>query len=618
MDDSGGTHGGPTSEVGFPTGNPSGGGQVPVGVQGAGAKPSKVETVKHASQYLKLVLQEDMSNGQNHISEDAASILKFHGSYQQDDRDHRTQLKREGKEKAYQFMVRVRMPGGKLATADQYLACARLAETVGNGTLRITTRQEFQLHGVVKDELKPTIRKINEILLSTLAACGDVERNVLCCPAPSVDAVHQELQADANRWASHAAPRSSSYWDIWLDGEKIDNPLLPPAGPALVPTAGDDAVEPLYGKAYLPRKFKSAFAFPDDNCTDVHANDLGFLAVVEGGRIVGYNVLVGGGLGTTPSAQKTFPFLAVPLGYVDRADFLAVGEAVLKVHRDFGNRSDRKRARLKYIIHDWGLPAFRAKVEEYLGRPLADARPIAVSAVDDHMGWREQGDGKFYLGIPVENGRIKDEGTLRLFSGLKAFFEKYGTPARLTCQQKILLCDLDPSWKPEIEKWLQEYGIASVEQVSTVRRWSMACVAFPTCGLAVTEAERALPSVLDQVEQHLERLGLSDERFTVRMTGCPNGCARPYNADVGLVGRSATRLEDGSPGPGTYTIFLGGSTNGERLNVEYKDYVPFDRVADELAAVLARFKEERTPGEPFGDFCHRVGVESLRGEPSTP
>jgi sulfite reductase (ferredoxin) len=599
------------------SGNGNGDGQVgaavtaPVAVAAPAGKPSKVETVKVASQYLRGFLSEQVHNGLTHFTEEATNVLKFHGSYQQDNRDTRAQAKREGREKDFQFMVRVRMPGGKLTTADQYLTCARLAETVGNGALRITTRQEFQIHGVLKADLHSTIRTVNETLLSTLAACGDVERNVLCCPAPINDELHNAMRYDAERWASHAAPRSSAYWNIWLGGEKINNPLLPPPEAPRLPRPDDDPTEPLYGKAYLPRKFKTAFAFADDNCTDVHANDLGLLAVVEGERIVGYNVLVGGGLGTTPSAQKTFPFLAVPMGYIDRADVLAIGEAVLKVFRDFGNRSDRKRARLKYIIHDWGLPAFRAKVEEYLGRPLEDPRPVVVTDVDDHLGWHDQKDGKFFLGIPVENGRIKDEGSLRLFSGLRAFFEKYRTSARLTCQQSILLADLEPSWRPEIERWLEEYGIAEVERISTVRRWSMACPALPTCGLAVTEAERALPAVLDGLEVELARLGLADERITVRMTGCPNGCARPYNSDIGLVGRSATRNPDGTPGPGTYTIFLGGRTLGDRLNVEFKDYVPFDSVVAELVPVLTRFKAERLDGETFGDFCDRLGVENL-------
>ena len=575
-----------------------------------GSKPSKVELTKLASQYLRTFVADEVGNGSSHLSEEAATILKFHGSYQQDDRDVRTQLKKERKEKAFQFMVRVRIVGGRL-TADQYLACDHLARTVGNGTLRITTRQEFQLHGVLKDDLKATIRKVNESLLSTLAACGDVERNVLCCPAPLRDPVRDQLYADAELWAAHAAPRSSSYWDIWLDGEKIES-LPPPAAPQ-VPTPGDDPVEPLYGKAYLPRKFKTAFALPEDNCTDIHANDLGYLAIVEDGRIVGYNVLVGGGLGTTPSAQKTFPFLAVPLCYVDRSDVRKIGEAVLKVFRDFGNRSDRKRARLKYIIHDWGLPAFREKIEEYLGHPVMDPRPVPVTEVEDHLGWHRQADGKLFLGLPVENGRIGDVGDYRLLSGLRAFFEKHRTPGRLTCQQSILLTDLEPSWRPEIEKWLEEYGIATVEQISTVRRWSMACPALPTCGLAVTEAERALPGVMDELEQELARQGLESERLTVRMTGCPNGCARPYNADIGLVGRSAHINKDGTPGPGTYTIFLGGRTIGDRLNVEFKDYVPYDRIVAELRPLFTRFKAERLEGETFGDFCDRLGVEELAG-----
>ncbi len=582
---------------------------------GSGLKPSKVEAIKIASQYLHTFVADEARNGLSHFSEDAASVLKFHGSYQQDDRDLRTQRKREGKEKAFQFMLRVRVVGGRLS-AEQYLAIDDLAQTVGNGTLRITTRQEFQLHGVLKEDLAATIRRVNESLLSTLAACGDVERNVLCCPAPLRDEVRDAMQADAARFASHCAPRSSSYWDIWVDGEKIGNALLPPQGPILVPTPGDDPIEPLYGKAYLPRKFKSAFALPEDNCTDIHANDLGYLAIVEHGRLIGYNVLVGGGLGTTPSAQKTFPFLGVPLCYVDRADILKIGEAVLKVFRDFGNRSDRKRARLKYVIHDWGLAAFRAKIEEYLGHALADPKPVRIMGVDDHLGWHAQGDGKLFLGIPIENGRIKDTGALRLASGLRALFAKYRTPARLTCQQSILLADLEPAWRPEIEALLEEYGIATVEQVSTVRRWSMACPAMPTCGLAVTEAERTLPTIMDQLEIELVRLGLEDERFTVRMTGCPNGCARPYNADIGLVGRSASRNPDGTPGPGTYTIFLGGRTVGDRLNVEFKDYVPHDRIVAELVPVFARFKAERLPDEGFGDFCHRVGVEELAGVPS--
>jgi sulfite reductase (ferredoxin) len=577
-------------------------------------KPSKVEGIKLESEFLSGFVSVEALNGSSHFSEDAATILKFHGSYQQDDRDVRTAMKREGKEKAFEMMVRTRIPGGKI-TAEQYLAHDALAHTVGNGSIRITTRQEFQLHGVLKTDLKAVIRTINEKLLSTLAACGDVERNVLSCPAPINDAIRATMQADCDAFASHMAPRSSAYWNIWLDGEKVDNPLLPPAGPSLVSAPGDDAVEPIYGRTYLPRKFKTAFALPFDNCTDVFANDLGFLAVVEAGQIIGYDVLVGGGLGTTPSAGKTFPALAQALTFVGREDILRIGEAVIKVYRDLGNRSDRKRARLKYVIYDMGLDAFKATVEQYLGHPLPEPRPNPVVEVCDHLGWHEQGDGKLSLGIPVENGRIKDAGDLRLATGLRTFFEKFGTPARLTCQQSILLINLEPAWRREIEGLLESHGIARVEQVSTVRRWSMACPALPTCGLAVTEAERALPGVLDGLEVELAKLGLQDERFTVRMTGCPNGCARPYNADIGLVGRSAEKNADGSNNPGTYTIFLGGSTLGERLNILFKDYVPFDEIVPELALVFARFRSERLPGEPFGNFCHRLGVEELTRAP---
>ncbi|MEO6807991.1 MAG: NADPH-dependent assimilatory sulfite reductase hemoprotein subunit, partial [Isosphaeraceae bacterium] len=409
--------------------------------------------------------------------------------------------------------------------------------------------------------------------------------------------------------------RSTAYYDLWLDGEKITNPFLPPAGPVVLPSPDDDPVEPIYGSSYLPRKFKTAFGFAFDNCTDIHANDLGLLAVVEDGELIGYNVLVGGGMGTTPSAGKTFPFLAVPLTFVERADVLKIGEAVIKAFRDHGNRSDRKQARLKYVITEMGLPAFKMLVEGYFGSPLPEPHDNPILDVHDHLGWAEQGDGKLSLGIPVENGRIKDAGPLRLATGLRTLFETYRTPARLTCQQSILLIDLEPAWKDAIETLLETHGIASVERTSTVRRWSMACPALPTCGLAVTEAERALPTIMDDLEPALERLGLADERFTVRMTGCPNGCARPYNSDVGLVGRSATRNDDGTPGPGAYTIFLGGSTLGDRLNQIYKDYVPMDQVVNELVPLLERFKGERFFGEPFGDFCHRIGVENLAAEP---
>jgi sulfite reductase (ferredoxin) len=579
----------------------------------SGGKPSKVEGHKIDSQYLHGFVAEEVGPDVAIFSEGASSVLKFHGSYQQDDRDLRKQRQREGQPKAYGMMVRSRVPGGRV-TAEQYLAEDALARTVGNGTLRITTRQGFQLHGVAKDDMRTVISTINRAYLSTLAACGDVERNVLCCSAPLQDKVRAAMGEDCASFASHFAPRSSAYWDIWLDGERIANPFLPPAGPVLLPTPGDDETEPIYGRAYLPRKFKTAFSLPYDNCTDIHANDLGFLAVVEDGELIGYNVLVGGGLGTTPSAGKTFPALAQEMAYVPRSEVKRVGEAVVKIFRDFGNRSDRKRARLKYLIYDVGMPAFKAKVEEYLGNPIDDPRDNPVTDVDDHLGWHEQGDGKLFIGISVENGRIEDTESHRVMTALRTIVARFQTPVRTTCQQNIMLTNLDPSSKREVDAILRAHGVIPVEEISTVRRWSMACPALPTCGLAVTEAERALPTLIDRLEAEIEAIGLADERFTIRMTGCPNGCARPYNADIGLVGRSADKNADGSNNPGTYTIFLGGRTTGERLNVVYKDYVPFDQLVPTLSHVLTRFRDERLDGESVGDFCHRVGVEALAEE----
>ncbi|MFO0956806.1 MAG: NADPH-dependent assimilatory sulfite reductase hemoprotein subunit [Isosphaeraceae bacterium] len=578
-------------------------------------KPSKVEEIKGASDYLRGSLPEDLASDAPSISEDAGVLLKFHGSYQQDDRDLRAQYRREGKDKAYSFMVRLRLPGGRIG-ADQYLKADELARSQGNGTMRITTRQSFQFHGVLKGDLKRFIRAINEMSLSTLAACGDVERNVLCCPSPVQDPVRGAMYRDALRLASHLAPRASTYWDLWLDGEKVAPADWPEAGPIRVPTPGDDPSEPIYGKQYLPRKFKTAFALPDDNCTDVYANDLGFLGIVEDGSLLGYNVLVGGGMGTTPSAAKTFPAVGKALAFIDPGDLLDVAEAIVKAYRDLGDRSDRKRARLKYVIYDLGLPAFRRTVERYLGRNLADPKLTQALEVRDHMGWEEQGDGRLTLGLPIENGRIADSGGRRIATALRSFFEKYGTPARLTCGQSILLVNLEPAWKGEVDALLAEHGVPTIDRISTVRRWSMACPAFPTCGLAVTESERVMPSFIDALEVELARLGLDDERMSVRMTGCPNGCARPYNCDIGLVGRSAVKNEDGTSSAGSYTIFLGGRSQGDRLGTLFQDYVPFDRIVEAISPVLTRFRDGRREGESFGDFCDRIGVERLNPAPA--
>ena len=553
------------------------------------AKKSKQEIVKEASHFLRGTIAEELARDTPKFSSDDVGLLKFHGTYQQDDRDARKHRK-PGDDKPYSFMVRIKAPGGKL-TADQFLTELSLGERLGNGGLRITTRQGFQLHGVVKGNLRETIHEINKSLLTTLAACGDVERNVMCCPAPHHnDGVHDRLQATADAIAIHLAPQTRAYFEIWVDGEKV-----------VEQSAGPD-IEPIYGEAYLPRKFKTGIALPEDNCIDVYTQDVGLLGVVEGGQLVGYNVLVGGGLGTTPSDQDTFPRLGDRMAFVPYDDVIQVVTAIVMVQRDFGDRTDRKRARMKYLVHDWGLPRFKAKVEEYLGgRTLADLRPVEVHAYDDHLGWHPQGDGKFYFGINVENGRIKDADSLRLKTGLRRLFERFRMPARLTPQQSILLCDLEMEWKEEMLALLCEHGIKTHKEISSVRRFAMACPALPTCGLAITESERVMPSVVDELEVELAKLRLDAEQFTVRMTGCPNACSRPYTADIGLVGKAV----------GKYTILVGGRLLGNRLNVIYKDMVPLREIVKELAPLLVYFKADRDPGESLGDFCHRKGVEEL-------
>lgn len=558
-------------------------------------KLNPVEEAKINSNFLRGEIGQELADGNDHFGKDSVHLLKTHGTYQQDDRDARSAGKGEGgkSEKSFIFMVRTRVPGGKI-TSEQMLVELAIGDELGNSTIRLTTRQGVQHHGIPKRSLKETIQYINAIKLTTLAACGDVNRNVMCCPAPHHgDGVHDELQRLTDELAEHFRPKTQAYYDIWLrdpsDGEEVQLQ-------STVPT-----VEPIYGPTYLPRKFKMAVGLPDDNCVDLYANDLGLMAIVENKKIVGYNVLVGGGFGVTPSAKKTFPAVAKRMAYCDAKDVIAVSEAVVKVQRDFGNRDDRKRARLKYLIADQGLAWFKAKVEEYCGLKLADPHPADVTGFDDHLGWHEQGDGKWFYGLNVENGRVKDEGEFRLKAALYEICTTIKPDMRITAHQSLLFCDLTAEQKPELEKILREHGVKLSHEISTVRRWSMACVAWPTCGLSITEAERALPGVIDRMETELAKLGLDSEKFTVRMTGCPNGCARPYNSDIGLVGKS----------PNKYTVFLGGRLLGDRLNFIYKDSVPDEDVVPTLVPVFAYFKQERKPGETFGDFCHRKGQEDL-------
>jgi len=563
-------------------------------------KLSPVEGFKSQSNYLSGDIGPELRDANDFFGKSSIQLLKHHGLYQQDDRDARAGGRVEGHKgkspKVFSFMVRTKIPGGKLTSA-QLLAELDLCEEVGNTTLRITSRQGLQLHGVVKSNLKRTIRRINEIQLSTLAACGDVERNVMCCPAPIHDKVHGQLQDLADQIAAHLCPRTHAYHELWLTDSETGEETLAGGG------SNGHEVEPIYGPTYLPRKFKTAVGLAGDNCVDLYANDLGLMAIVENGAIVGYNVLVGGGMGVTPSAEKTFPAVALKMAFIRPEQAIDVATAIVKVQRDFGNRADRKVARLKYLIHNWGLPKFKAKVEEYYGRPLDEPRADDVHAFDDHIGWHEQGDGKWFYGLNVENGRIHDEDDLQLKTALRAICTTLRPGIRLTPHQSILFTDLDEADRPRLEALLRSHGVKLHDEISNVRRWSMACVAWPTCGLAITESERALPGIVDQLEVELDKLGLADEKFTLRMTGCPNGCARPYNCDIGLVGKAA----------GKYTIFVGGRLLGDRLNFNFRDMVPAADVVPMIVPLLAYYQQSREQGESLGDFCHRKGHEDLIG-----
>jgi sulfite reductase (ferredoxin) len=559
--------------------------------------------MKENSRQLRGTIAEELAKDTDHFSEADKNLIKFHGFYQQEDRDARKNRKKDGVAKHYLFMVRCRIPGGKL-TAAQYLAVDHLAGQYANGTLRFTSRQGIQLHGVLKSDLKATIAGINDCLLTTLGACGDVERNIMACPAPHHhDGVHTQLQETADLLAAHLAPRTRAYHEIWLNGQPVAGDRIHAVGATGPHECGHyQREEPLYGKTYLPRKFKTGLALPEDNCIDVYAQDLGLLAIVEGGRIVGCNVLVGGGMGMTHGNANTFPHLAKPICYVPAHAVVGVAEAVIKLFRDHGNRADRKRARIKYLVHDWGVEKFRQVLSEYVGGVLHEPKPVQVSGFDLHLGWHPQGDGKWYYGLSVENGRVKDDGSFRLRSGLRAIIERFQPDLRLTPMQDILLCGLDGSAKAEIERLLAEYGIVRPNRLSNVQKHSMACPAIPTCGLAISESERALPGIIDQLETELKRLGLEKETISVRMTGCPNGCARPYQSDIGIVGRSGDK----------YTLFVGGHVLGHRLNFQLKDMLPRSEIVPTLVPLLVNFKRERQQGETFGDYCQRLGAEKLQ------
>jgi sulfite reductase (ferredoxin) len=544
-----------------------------------------VEQIKAESHGLRGNIGEELTNSDTFFTGAAEKILKFHGIYQQEDRDAR---KQDRSADHHQFMIRTRLPGGQLSAA-QYIAHDEIADKYANGTLRITTRQDFQFHGMLKGNLQEALRDMNHALLTTLGACGDIVRNVMACPAPTADPQRQTVQEFAFELTRALYPQTNAYHQIWIDGEAmIDDHEI------------DD---PLYGKTYLPRKFKIAIAYAGDNCVDVYTNDLGLIALFDDqNKLSGFNLLVGGGMGMTHNNDATYARLGDEIAFITPEQVVEVVTAVVTIHRDFGDRENRKHARLKYILHERGVDWFRSELENRVGYSLAPVKPMPAFQVDDHLGWHEQGDGRWYLGLHVENGRVADRGAYRLRSGLRAIIEQFGLSVRLTAQQNILLTDILPDDRTDIETLLNQYGIRRVEAISRMRRNALACVALPTCGLAITEAERVFPRVIDQFENTLDELGIADADITARMTGCPNGCARPYVAEIAFVGRSLDK----------YTIFLGGDPAGTRLAQPFLDLVPLDQLVPALYPVLVAYRDQRLKGESFGDFCLRAGLDHLR------
>ena len=555
---------------------------------------SKNESIKAHSNHLRGLIAEELVEDTPAFSDDSEQLLKFHGIYQQDDRDRRKEARAKGLDKHHQLMIRTRIPGG-VVSPDAYLAHDDISQKWANGTLRVTTRQDFQLHGVLKGDLKRSIAGINRALLTTLGGCGDVERNIMCCPEPKADRFHAAVDRSIAALVAELTPRTGAYHEIWLDGEVVDS--------------SEPEVEPLYGKQYLPRKFKTTVALEGDNCVDIYAHDLALVAMRgQDDSVRGFNVMVGGGLGRTHNKPETFAAVAQPLAFVAPEQVVDVAREVVAVQRDYGDRTNRKHARLKYTIADRGLAWFRGEVQSRLTFDLQRAETLRWRPVDDHLGWHEQGDGRLYVGIYIENGRIADVGEVRARTGLRRIVEEIRPQVRLTAQQNVILAGIELSRRARVEKLMADHGIEAVSSIPLAIRNSMACPAIPTCGLAVAEAERVLPGLIRQIAALLDELGLGGERISFRMSGCPNGCSRPYLGDVGFVGTTL----------GKYDVMLAGDFDGTRLNRAYAANIPLSEIPSLLRPILVEFRADRGAGEGFGDWVQRVGFEALRERVTQP
>lgn len=508
-------------------------------------------------------------------------LMKFHGLYQQDDRDVRDERRRQKLESAFSFMARIRLPGG-ICSPSQWLKMDELARAYAGETLRLTTRQTFQLHRVLKHNLQPVIRGLRGVLLDTKAACGDDSRGVMCSVNPELSALHAEVSELAKRASDHAIPKTGAYREIWYGEER---------------ETASESEEPLYGRTYMPRKFKIGFVIPPINDIDVYAQDLGFIAIASEGKLEGFNVAIGGGLGRTDQAPQTYPRLADVIGFVPVARVLATIDAVMEVQRDYGNRADRARARFKYTIDDKGLDWIKAEIEVRQGVAFEPARPYHFTSNGDLLGWSRGEDGREHCTLFIENGRIANRTSQPMMDGLREIARVHEGMFRLTPNQNLIIADVSPAARPTIEKLMRDYGLSGLNEGSGLRLNSMACVALPTCGLAMAESERYLPDLIARIDAILETYGLSSEPITIRMTGCPNGCARPYIAEIGLTGRA----------PGKYNLYLGGGFHGQRLNKMYLENVGEAAILSALDKVFGHYARERNAGERFGDFAIRAG-----------
>ncbi|MEC3610162.1 assimilatory sulfite reductase (NADPH) hemoprotein subunit [Bacillus velezensis] len=547
--------------------------------------PSDVEEIKEKSDYLRGTLKEVMldriSAG---IPDDDNRLMKHHGSYLQDDRDLRNERQKQKLEPAYQFMLRVRMPGG-VSTPEQWLVMDELAQKYGNNTLKLTTRETFQMHGILKWNMKKTIQKINEALLDTIAACGDVNRNVMCASNPYQSEIHAEVYEWSKKLSDDLLPRTRAYHEIWLDEERV-------AG------TPDTETEPMYGPLYLPRKFKIGIAVPPSNDIDVFSQDLGFIAIVEEGKLIGFNVAIGGGMGMTHGDTATYPQLSKVIGFCKPEQLYDVAEKTITIQRDYGNRSVRKNARFKYTVDRLGLENVKAELENRLGWQLDEAKPYHFDHNGDRYGWVKGVKGKWHFTMFIEGGRVTDYENYKLMTGLREIAKVHTGDFRLTSNQNLIIGNVSSQKKKQISALIEQYGLTDGRQHSALRRSSMACVALPTCGLAMAEAERYLPKLIDKIEDIVDENGLRDEEITIRMTGCPNGCARHALGEIGFIGKA----------PGKYNMYLGAAFDGSRLSKMYRENIGEEEILSELRTILPRYAKEREEGEHFGDFVIRAGI----------